>query len=127
MALARFLGAVLMGNVSGAVIAGRSPISFNWRVALAVLVILLTTSVVTSLLVLRERIDDIGVGFDLALRAMATQRSSLIRNAKVCFSAVFVEGALIFGIFRYVAPLFTGGRLTQAGLVIAGFPLGGVA
>jgi predicted MFS family arabinose efflux permease len=127
VALARFLGAALMGNVLGAVIAGAVADQFNWRVALATLVMLLAMSVVTSLFVLRERIKDIGVGFDL--RAARDGYAAIFANpnAKICFSAVFVEGALIFGIFPYVAPLFTGGRLTQAGLVIAGFPLGGVA
>ena len=33
---------------------------------------------------------------------------------------------LIYGLFPYLAPLFLNGRLTEAGLVILGFPLGGV-
>ena len=47
-------------------------------------------------------------------------------NAPICFSAVCIEGMLIYGLFPYLAPLFLDGRLTQAGLVILGFPLGGV-
>jgi hypothetical protein len=50
-------------------------------------------------------------------------------RAKVCFGAVFFEGIFIFGVFPYVALLLlTGGeaRASIAGLVIAGFSLGGV-
>jgi predicted MFS family arabinose efflux permease len=127
VALARFLGSALTGNVLGAVIAGAVADQFNWRVALAVLVVLLAGSIVTSFFVLRERIAEAGPGFDLdtARRGYAVILAN--RNSYVCFGAVFVEGALIFGLFPYVAPLFTAGRLTEAGLVIAGFPLGGVA
>lgn len=127
VALARFLGSAMTGNVLGAVIAGAVADQFNWRVALAVLVLLLAVSVVTSLFVLRERIMEAGGGFDL--RAARGGYAAILSNpnAKICFGAVFVEGALIFGIFPYIAPLFTDGRLTEAGLVIAGFPLGGVA
>lgn len=127
MALARFLGSALMGNVLGAVIAGAVADHFNWRVALTVLVVLLTTSVVTSFFALRERIAETGSGFDLGAARRGYAAIFANRNSYVCFGVVFVEGALIFGIFPYVAPLFTGGRLTEAGLVIAGFPLGGVA
>lgn len=126
VALSRFLGSALMGNVLGAVIAGAVADQFDWRVALAVLVVLLATSLVTTLLVLRERIAERGSGFDLATARAGYAAIFANRNSYVCFSAVFVEGALIFGLFPYVAPLFTGGRLTEAGLVIAGFPLGGV-
>lgn len=126
VALARFLGSALMGNVLGAVIAGAVADRFNWRVALAVLVALVASSVVTSFIALRERIAEGGAGFDLATARAGYAAIFANRNSYVCFGAVFVEGALIFGLFPYVAPLFTGGRLTEAGLVIAGFPFGGV-
>ncbi len=128
VALARFLGAALMGNVLGAVIAGAVADQFNWRVALAVLVMLaryVGGDIALSFCASASRIS--ASASTCAPRAMAMRPSSPIRMPKICFSAVFVEGALIFGFFPYVAPLFTGGRLTQAGLVIAGFPLGGVA
>src|SRR5262249_27404633 len=51
-------------------------------------------------------------------------------HAKVCFGSVFLEGVFIFGVFPYVAQLLiaTGEtRATIAGLVIAGFWIGGVA
>jgi len=50
-------------------------------------------------------------------------------RAKVCFGSVFLEGIFIFGVFPYVAMLLlTSGeaRASIAGLVIAGFSIGGV-
>ena len=50
-------------------------------------------------------------------------------RAKVCFSAVFVEGIVIFGLFPFVALLLLAAgepRASIAGLVIAGFSGGGV-
>ena len=50
-------------------------------------------------------------------------------RAKVCFSAVFVEGIVIFGLFPFVALLLLAAgepRASIAGAVIAGFSFGGV-
>src|ERR1700687_3418393 len=49
--------------------------------------------------------------------------------AKYCFGAVFVEAIFLFGVFPYMANLLhTGGemRASIAGIVIAGFGIGGV-
>ena len=46
----------------------------------------------------------------------------------VCFSAVFVEGIVIFGLFPYVAALLEqrgAGGLKEAGIVLSGFAIGG--
>jgi predicted MFS family arabinose efflux permease len=50
-------------------------------------------------------------------------------NAFVCFSAVFIEGCCVLGLFPYVAAfLFELGEtsLAVAGIVIAGFAVGGL-
>src|SRR5262245_66397407 len=49
--------------------------------------------------------------------------------AKYCFGAVFLEGVFLFGVFPYMAEfLRTEGesRASIAGIVIAGFGIGGV-
>jgi predicted MFS family arabinose efflux permease len=56
----------------------------------------------------------------------------VFRNPKaiVCFSAVFAEGIIIFGLFPYLALLLEergAGGLKEAGFVLAGFALGGFA
>ena len=50
-------------------------------------------------------------------------------NARVCYSAVFIEGCCVLGLFPYVASfLFEQGvtSLSIGGLVIAGFAFGGL-
>ncbi|HMH98762.1 MAG TPA: MFS transporter, partial [Bradyrhizobium sp.] len=50
-------------------------------------------------------------------------------NAKVCYAAVFVEGCCVLGLFPFIASfLFDLGEtsLSIAGLVIAGFAVGGL-
>jgi predicted MFS family arabinose efflux permease len=50
-------------------------------------------------------------------------------NARVCYSAVFIEGCCVLGLFPYVASfLFEQGvtSLSISGLVIAGFAVGGL-
>ena len=50
-------------------------------------------------------------------------------NARVCFSAVFVEGCCVLGLFPFIASfLFDLGEtsLSVAGIVIAGFAIGGL-
>src|SRR5262249_24390281 len=49
-------------------------------------------------------------------------------NARVCYSAVFIEGCCVLGLFPYIASfLFDLGEtsLSIAGIVIAGFAVGG--
>src|SRR6202042_3584345 len=50
-------------------------------------------------------------------------------NARVCYSAVFIEGCCVLGLFPYIASfLFEQGvtSLSISGLVIAGFAVGGL-
>ena len=50
-------------------------------------------------------------------------------NARVCFTAVFIEGALVLGLFPFVAAfLFELGetRASIPGVVIAAFAVGGL-
>ena len=50
-------------------------------------------------------------------------------RAKICFGSVFFEGIVIHGMFPYVALLLLAAGQTHssyAGLVIAGFGLGGI-
>ena len=51
-------------------------------------------------------------------------------RAKICYGAVFFEGIAVHGVMPYVAPLLAQAgefRTTIAGLVIAGFAVGGAA
>src|SRR5205085_11483321 len=67
----------------------------------------------------------------LSLRGCTRGCGSVLAHprAKVCFSAVFVEGIVVFGLVPFVALLLLAAgepRASIAGAVIAGFSLGGV-
>jgi predicted MFS family arabinose efflux permease len=67
--------------------------------------------------------------FDLAI--LIPNYVAIFRNplAKICFGAVFLEAVFMFGVFPYMAGLLnTDGELRAsiAGLVLAGFGVGGV-
>lgn len=129
VAIARLLAVALTGNLVGAVLSGFIGDLFGWRGVF------------------------LGLGgFGLIIAVLATvafrglpppkskpmNRAAVIAGyrsvfadprAKVCFSSVFVEGIVIHGLFPYVALLlFAAGqtRAAFAGIVLAGFGLGGI-
>jgi MFS transporter, DHA1 family, inner membrane transport protein len=124
--LARFIGWALMGNVMASAFTGVIADHSNWRVALGALLVLLVVSVVTTLVALRSHIAQKGIGFNWSVLHGGYRSIFANPNAPICFGAVCIEGMLIYGLFPYLAPFFLDGRLTEAGLVILGFPLGGV-
>jgi predicted MFS family arabinose efflux permease len=68
----------------------------------------------------------------LDLASLPSRYRSILANprAKICFLAVFLEGASTFGLFSFVALLLVAAgepRAAVAGLVIAGFSIGGIA
>jgi predicted MFS family arabinose efflux permease len=128
VALSRILFAGMSGNLLGASLAGIVADLIGWRG-----VFLLTGAVGALAFVAAV------VGFRtttvktvrIPFRSVPAGYRAILANprAKVCFGAVFFEGIFIFGVFPYVALLLlTGGeaRASIAGLVIAGFSLGGV-
>ncbi|MEA2836679.1 MAG: hypothetical protein QOD89_1229 [Bradyrhizobium sp.] len=119
----------MTGNLLGASASGLIGDFLGWRGVLAVLGVLV---VAASLAV--------AVGFRGAAltRAPRTNFSALKQgyktifanpNAKVCYSAVFIEGCCVLGLFPFIAAfLFELGvtSLSIAGIVIAGFAVGGL-
>jgi predicted MFS family arabinose efflux permease len=129
VALGRSLAGAMTGNLLGASASGLIGDLVGWRGVLGVLGGIV---IVASLAV--------GFGFRNAPRVAAApvNFASLKQgyrtifanpNALVCYSAVFVEGCIVLGLFPYVAAfLFELGetRLAIAGVVIAGFAVGGL-
>jgi predicted MFS family arabinose efflux permease len=67
----------------------------------------------------------------LRLHAVITNYRAVLTNprTKVCYSAVFLEGIALFGLFPFVALLlFAAGepRASIAGVVVSGFAVGGI-
>ncbi len=129
VALGRSLAGAMTGNLLGASASGLIGDFVGWRGVLGVLGAIV---IVASLAV--------GFGFRNAPRVVAAPLNfaALKRgyrtifanpNAMVVYSAVFVEGCVVLGLFPYVAAfLFDLGetRLAIAGIVIAGFAVGGL-
>jgi predicted MFS family arabinose efflux permease len=128
VAISRTLAGSMTGNLLGASFSGVIGDFLGWRGVLVVLGLLV---VVASAAVL--------AGFRGA-KLTATKKSNLASlrqgyrtifsnpNA-ICYVAVFIEGCCVLGLFPYIASfLFELGevRLSIAGLVIAGFAMGGL-
>ncbi|WP_044588769.1 MFS transporter [Bradyrhizobium sp. LTSPM299] len=129
LAIGRTLAGSMTGNLLGATASGLIGDLLGWRGVLAVLgglVIIVAMAVAagfrgaalahpprTSLTALRH-----------GYRTIFTNP-----NARICYSAVFIEGCCVLGLFPFIAAfLFELGEtsLSIAGIVIAGFAIGGL-
>lgn len=129
VAMGRTLAGSMAGNLLGATLSGLIGDLMGWRGVLALLGVLVIASAVM-----------VGFGFRSAAMVRVPRAGfAAIRqgyrtiftnpNAKFCYATVFVEGCCVMGLFPYVASfLFELGetRLSIAGIVIAGFAIGGL-
>ena len=129
VAIGRTLAGSMTGNLLGATASGLIGDFLGWRGVLAVLGSLVVVAAVA-----------VAAGFRGAeLKHPPRTSLSALRqgyhtiftnpNARVCYSAVFVEGCCVLGLFPFIAAfLFDLGEtsLSIAGLVIAGFAVGGL-
>jgi predicted MFS family arabinose efflux permease len=129
VAIGRWLTAVITGNLLGATLAGMIGDFAGWRAAFFVFAALGALALVTAVVSLRHAAREHVAKFDPA--GIWGRYRAVFKNprAKVCFSAVLTEGLLIFGLFPFVALLLLAAgeaRASIAGLVIAGFSIGGI-
>ena len=129
VAIGRTLAGAMTGNLLGASASGLIGDFLGWRGVLAVLGVLVILASIA-----------VAVGFRGAAltRPPKTNLSALRHgyrtifanpNARICYSAVFIEGCCVLGLFPFVAAfLFELGEtsLSIAGIVIAGFAVGGL-
>jgi predicted MFS family arabinose efflux permease len=129
VAIGRWLSAVITGNLLGATLAGMIGDLFGWRTVFVVFAAGGAFALITAVVTLREAVNAHVTRFDFA--GIPGRYADVLKNprAKVCFSAVFTEGIVIFGLFPFVALLLLAGgesRASIAGIVLAGFSIGGV-
>ena len=129
VAIGRTLAGAMTGNLLGASASGIIGDFLGWRGVLLVL---------GGLVVLASIAVAAGFRGATLTRAPRTNLSALRHryrtifanpNARVCYSAVFIEGCCVLGLFPYLAAfLFDLGEtsLAIAGIVIAGFAVGGL-
>jgi predicted MFS family arabinose efflux permease len=130
VAIGRLLAIGLTGNLLGASIAGVIADVVGWRGVFGVLGVfgLLTAAVAffafRNVVTPKQR-----PAFNRAAVIAGFRSIFADPRAKVCFSAVFLEAVFIHGLFPYVAILLLAAgeaRAAIAGIVIAGFGVGGV-
>jgi predicted MFS family arabinose efflux permease len=129
VAIGRTLAGAMAGNIMGASAAGLIGDFLGWRGVLAVLGGLVVLSSVAVAAGFR------GAALTRPPRSSFAQLRGGYRtifsnpNARICYGAVFIEGCCVLGLFPFVAAfLFELGEtsLSVAGIVIAGFAVGGL-
>ena len=129
VAIGRFLTATISGGLLGGVGAGLLADAVGWRGVFGLAAGL--SAVATVAITLGFHRAKVARG-TFSLPAAATTYVRLVRigRARALMSFVFVEGVLVFGVPPYLAPLLEEAGLggpTQAGLIVAGFAIGGIA
>lgn len=129
VAIGRTLAGSMTGNLLGATASGLIGDFLGWRGVLAVLGALVVLASIA-----------VAAGFRGAALTPPPKMSVVSLkagyhtifanpNARVCYAAVFVEGCCVLGLFPFIASfLFDLGEtsLSLAGIVIAGFAIGGL-
>jgi predicted MFS family arabinose efflux permease len=129
VAIGRTLTGAMTGNLLGASASGLIGDFLGWRGVLAVLGGLVVVASVA-----------VAIGFRGAalVHPPRSSLSALKRgywtifanpNARVCYAAVFIEGCCVLGLFPFIAAFLFGlgeTSLSIAGIVIAGFAVGGL-
>ncbi|MCB1511856.1 MAG: MFS transporter [Hyphomicrobiaceae bacterium] len=129
VALSRVLGAMLTAVLVGAIGSGMIADLFGWRVVLVIAAALTAAALWIALVNLKPRADRARQKF--SLERILTGYRTVFQNprAKICFSAVFIEGVIVFGFLPYIAILLEqrgAGGIREAGFVLAGMGAGGV-
>ena len=130
VAIGRWLAIVIGGNLLGAALAGVVSDIAGWRAVFFVVGGFGAAAFVNAMINLRHAARAHTPNYDV--RAALAGYKAIFANprAKFCFLAVFFEGIAIFGLFPFVALLLLAAgeaRASIAGIVIAGFSIGGVA
>ncbi|MCC8939821.1 MFS transporter [Bradyrhizobium sp. Arg68] len=129
LAIGRTLAGSMTGNLLGATASGLIGDLLGWRGVLAVLgalVIIVAVAVAAGF-----RGAELNRPPRTSLKALRHGYRTIFTNpnARICYSAVFVEGCCVLGLFPFIASfLFELGEtsLSIAGIVIAGFAIGGL-
>lgn len=127
VAMGRLLFAIMTGNLLGATCAGVVGDLLGWRgvfFALSAFGAIILTAAVPGF----RGSEESGGRFDLSV--LVPNYRAVLRNplAKICFGAVFLEAVFMYGVFPHMASMLREAgetRASIAGVVIAGFGIGG--
>jgi predicted MFS family arabinose efflux permease len=129
VAVGRLLAAGMTGNLFGSMAAGVIGDLIGWRPVMLVLGCFGVLALAGAIVGMRGISEPKPAAQGMA--TVWTNYRTIFSNplAKFCFGTVLIEGVCLFGLFPYVALLLREvgeTRATIAGLVIAGFGMGGV-
>jgi predicted MFS family arabinose efflux permease len=128
VAMGRLLFAIMTGNLLGATCAGVVGDLVGWRGVFFVTGALGAVATAVAVPGLRGLKETAAGRFDLS--NMIPNYRAIFRNplAKICFGTVFLEALFMYGCFPYIATMLRQAgetRASIAGIVIAGFGIGG--
>ncbi len=129
LALSRYLLAVIIGQLSGAPLAGVLSESIGWRPVFGIAAVIAFAAAILVRIMIRPRADVVRPPFNLTLIRANYARILANPLAKYCYGAVAIEGAFIYGFLPYVAALLEergAGSVREAGFVVAGIGCGGL-
>jgi predicted MFS family arabinose efflux permease len=129
VALSRYLVAVIIGQITGAPLAGLLSESIGWRPVFAISAAVAFAAAIAVRLLVQPRPDAVRPAFNLSV--IKANYAKVLANplAKYCYGAVAAEGMFIYGFLPYVAALLEArgaGGVREAGFVVAGIGLGGL-
>lgn len=127
--LSRVLAVMLTALLVGSIGSGLTADLFGWRIVLAISAAITGAAFIVTLVYLQPRAGRTSKAFSVS--QILTGYGQVFANprAKICFSAVFIEGVIIFGFLPYIAILLEqrgAGGIREAGFVLAGMGLGGI-
>jgi len=129
VAIGRTLAGSMTGNLLGASASGLIGDFLGWRGVLAVLGALVVVAAIAVAAGFRSAALSPPPGMSFAALKAGYRTIFTNPNARICYSAVFIEGCCVLGLFPFIAAfLFDLGEtsLSVAGIVIAGFAIGGL-
>src|SRR5258707_213516 len=130
VAIGRTLAGAMTGNLLGASASGIIGDFLGWRGVLGVLgVLVIVASIAVATGFRSAALQRTTVKMDLGALRHGYRTIFANPNAVICYGAVFIEGCCVLGLFPYLAAfLFDLGEtsLVIAGIVIAGFAVGGL-
>jgi predicted MFS family arabinose efflux permease len=130
VAIGRTLAGAMTGNLLGASLSGLIGDFLGWRGVLAVLgILVIVASVAVTAGFRGAALTRSPARMDLGVLRHGYRTIFANPNAIICYGAVFIEGCCVLGLFPFIAAfLFELGEtsLVIAGIVIAGFAVGGL-
>jgi predicted MFS family arabinose efflux permease len=129
MALSKLLSAIIAGQLTGSIGSGLIADAYGWRVSMAAAAVVAFAALALTVELLKPRPLPARPSFSLG--GMVSAHAAVLRNRRawLCFPMVFAEGIIIFGLLPHLAGLLEArgaGSTREAGLVLAGFGVGGL-